>query len=111
MKNKQIKVASLGLFIAVFLTSGCINSGKIKQLENEVARLNQVILQKDAKIKTLTDQAQVKQKDLDTIKKELNSSKAELDGVKKELDNTKKELDKVNNKLKAPTIPPAAIKK
>ena len=101
----------MGLSIAAFLASGCVNSGKIKQLENEAAKLNQIILQKDAKIKTLTDQAQVKQKELEGIKNNLGTSKRELDSVKKELDSTKKELDKVNKKLSILTAAPETVKK
>ncbi len=139
MNNKKTKVLLLGLVILSFLASGCVNQSKIKELENEIVRLNQVIQQNDIKIKTFIDQAQVKQKDLDTIKNELDSTKNELDGTKKalditkneldgtkkafnstkneldgtrdELDNTKKELDSVNNKLKTLTTPPAKIKK
>ena len=111
MKNKRTKIVLLGLFTAVFLTSGCIDSGKIKQLETEVAQLNQLVLQKDAKIKALTDQAQIKQKELESIKKDFDSSKKELDSVKKELDSTKKELDNVNTKLNTPVAAPVAVKK
>jgi len=111
MENKKVKVALLGLALVAFLASGCVNPSKIKELENEIGRLNQVIQQKDAHIKTLTDQMEVKQKDLDVIKKELDNSKVELDSVKKELDNTKKELDSVNNKLKTLTAPPVRVNK
>jgi len=111
MKNNKVKVVLLSLALVTFLTSGCVDSKKIKQLENEVAQLNQVILQKDAKIKTLTDQAQIKQKELESIKKDFDSSKKELDSVKKELDSTKKELDNVNKKLNTLVAAPGAVKK
>jgi len=111
MANKKIILALLGIATAAFLTSGCVDSNKMKQLENEVSQLNQAILQKDAKIKILTGQAQAKQKDFDTIKKELDNSKKGLDNVKKELDSAKKELDSVNKKLNALVAKPETIKK
>jgi peptidoglycan hydrolase CwlO-like protein len=93
MKYKQITFALLGLALAAFLMTGCVNSGKMKQLESENARLNQLILQKDASLKTLTEQTQAKQRELEAIKKELDSTKKELDSVKKELDGVNKKLD------------------
>lgn len=110
MENKKVKVVLLGLALVAFLASGCVKQSKIKELKKENGRLNQAIQQKDIQIKTLTDQMEVKQKDLDVIKKELDNSKVELDSVKKELDNTKKELDSVNNKLKTLTAPPAPVR-
>ena len=111
MKNKKTKLVLLGLAILAFLASGCVNPSKIKELENEIGQLNQVIQQKDVKIKTLTDQAQVKQKELESIKKDFDSSKKELDSVKKELDSTKKELDNVNKKLNTLVAAPGTVKK
>jgi peptidoglycan hydrolase CwlO-like protein len=110
MENKKVKVALLGLALVTFLASGCVDSKKIKQLENEAAQLNQVILQKDAKIKMLTDQAQIKQEELESIKKDFDSTKKELDSAKKELDSTKKELDNVNNKLNTLMAAPGTVK-
>jgi len=97
MKNKKAAVVFLGLAMLAFVASGCVNQSKIKELENEIGRLNQVVQQKDAKTKSLTEQMQVKQKELD-------SSKSELRRVKIELDN-------VNDKLKTLTIPPATPSK
>ncbi len=74
MTSRKITLMLLGLATIVFLTSGCADHKKMKQLENEIVQLNQVILQKDVKIKILTSQV-------------------------KELDNTKKELKKVNREL------------
>ena len=74
MTKRKITIMLLGLATIVFLTSGCADHKKMKQLENEIVQLNQVILQKDVKIKILTAQV-------------------------KELDNTKKELKKVNREL------------
>jgi outer membrane murein-binding lipoprotein Lpp len=74
MTKRKITLMLLGLATIVFLTSGCADHKKMKQLENEIVQLNQVILQKDVKIKILTAQV-------------------------KELDNTKKELKKVNREL------------
>jgi len=78
----------LGLVVGAFLFSGC-EAGKVKQLQSEVTDMNQVIQQKDVKIKTLINQAQSKEK--------------ELAGVKEELDNTKKELDVVKQKVSVST--------
>jgi len=110
MQNKKVTIAVLGLAAVAFLALGCVDSGKIKQLENEVSRLAQLVEQKDAKIATLTGEAVTKAQELDSVKKELDSSKAELDlskstleGVKTELDNAKKELDGVNAQLKTLT--------
>lgn len=83
MKNKKTKVVLLGLAIFVFLASGCVNQNKIKELKNEVAQLNQVILQKDAQIKTLTDRVRIKQKELDNVNKKLNTLVAAPKTVKK----------------------------
>ena len=101
MKNKRTMVTLFGIAMLAFVASGCVNETKVKDQEKEIGRLNQVILQKDAKVKTLTDQTLAGQKSLEAIK-------SELDSVKKELDNTKKELDNVNNKLKAVVVPPLA---
>jgi peptidoglycan hydrolase CwlO-like protein len=111
MANRNIVFALLGLATIAFLTSGCADANKMKQLEREVTQLNQVILQKDAKIKTLTDQAQIKQKELEGIKKDFDSTKKELDSVKKELDSTKQELDSVNKKLNTLMAAPGTVKK
>ena len=72
IKNKKTVITLLGLAMLAFLASGCVNQSKIKDLEKEIGRLNQIILQKDAKIKTLTEQTQVGQKSLDSIKSELD---------------------------------------
>lgn len=102
MKYKQIIFTLLGLFLVAFLTSGCVDSKKMKELENEVGKLNQVIQQKDAKINTLTAQSQAKQNELDVIKKELDNTKNELDSVKKELDGVNKKL---NDLTATPVLP------
>jgi len=101
IKNKKTIVTLLSVAMLAFVASGCVNQTKVKDLEKEIGRLNQVIQQKDAKVKTLTEQTLVGQKSLEAIK-------SELDSIKKELDNTKKELDNVNNKLKALVVPPLA---
>jgi peptidoglycan hydrolase CwlO-like protein len=111
MKNKKTKFILLSLAVVVFLAGGCVNSGKTQQLKDEVTRLNKIIQQKDAKVRTLIDQAQSNQKNVDVITKELDSTKKELDGAKKELDTTKKELDSVNKKLGALTPKPITLKK
>ena len=105
--------------LVAFLASSC-DSGKITQLQNESVRLNALVTQKDAKIKTLTDQLQVKGKEFEGIKKDLDASKAvlesttnELGSTKKELDTVKKSLDNVNKKLDAltaVTVPRQEIK-
>ncbi|MDP2904812.1 MAG: hypothetical protein Q8O22_00745, partial [Candidatus Omnitrophota bacterium] len=81
IKNKKTMVALLGLAMLAFVASGCVNQTKVKDLEKEIGRLNQVIQQKDAKVKTLTEQTLAGQKSLDAVK-------SELDSVKKGLDNT-----------------------
>jgi peptidoglycan hydrolase CwlO-like protein len=111
MKYKQIIFTLLGLFLVAFLTSGCVDSKKMKLLQNEVTKLSQVIQQKDVEISTLTAQSQIKQKELDSIKNELDSTKKELDSSKKELDSVKKELDSVNKKLNTLTATPVVPKK
>ena len=115
---KRTTVLLLTVALAAFLTSGCVDQSKIKELQGQIGQSGQAIHQKDIKIKALTEQALVKQKALDAIAKDLNGSKSELDSVKKELDgtkteldNTKKELDSVNSKLKTLTAPPVTIKK
>ena len=88
--------------LIAFLASSC-DSGKITQLQNESVRLNALVTQKDAKIKTLTDQLQAKVKEFERIKKDLDASKAALESATNELGSTKKELDTVNKKLDALT--------
>jgi len=77
--NKKTTVVVLGLAVIAFLASGCEDTKKVKQLESQVAQLNQLLLQKDAKIKTLAEQAQVNKGMLDSVKKELDRTKNELD--------------------------------
>jgi len=77
--NKKATLVVLGLAVIAFLASGCEDTKKVTQLESQVAQLNLLLLQKDAKIKTLAEQAQ--------------ESKGKLESVKKELDKTKNELD------------------
>ena len=90
MAGRKIIHVLPGLAAIVFLAGGCVDSKKIKQLEGETAQLNQAILQKDAKIKTLTVQVEAKQV-------ELNSAK--------------KELEKVNKEFDASVVKPAPLKK
>jgi septal ring factor EnvC (AmiA/AmiB activator) len=102
MTYRQITFALLGLALVTFLTSGCVDFGKMKQLESENARLNQLILQKDASLKTLTEQAQAKQIELEAVKKELDIAKNGLDSVKKELDGVNQKL---NTLTTTPVVP------
>ena len=101
MKSKGVTLMVLGLAAGAFLFCGC-DAGKVKQLQSEVTDMNQVIQQKDAKIKTLIDQAQSKEKELSGINNELDSAKKELDSIKRELDSTRKELDAANKKVSVP---------
>jgi len=82
MKSNHAALVMLGLSLMVFLMAGCVNSGKMKQLQSENTRLNQLIQQKDTQIKILTDQSQARQKELANVT-------SELDRVKKELEATK----------------------
>lgn len=102
MTYRQVTFVILGLALVTFLTSGCADSGKMKKLESENARLNQLILQKDASLKTLMEQAQAKQIELETVKKELDIAKSGLGSVKKELDGVDKKL---NNLTTTPAVP------
>ncbi|MFH0827022.1 MAG: hypothetical protein V1923_03935 [Candidatus Omnitrophota bacterium] len=102
MTCRKITFAVLGLAVATFLTVGCEDLGKSKQLENENARLNQLILQKDASLNTLTEQAQAKQTELEAVKNELGSTKKELDSVKIKLDGVNKKL---NDLTATPVVP------
>jgi len=86
MANRKITLMLVGLAVIVFLASGCVDNKKMKQLENDIVRLNQVILQQDTKIKTLTAQV-------------------------KELDSTKKELKRVNKELNALKVKSGSLKK
>jgi len=104
MISRKIAPILACLAIFAFIASGCVDTKSIKKLENEVSRLNQIIQQKDAKIKMLTEQGQLKQESLDSITKE-------LDSVKKELNSTKKELDSMNKKLNTLTANPVTLKK
>ena len=125
MKNNKINVVLSGLAVVVFLTGGFVGFEKIKQLESEVNRLNSLIIKIDAKIKTLTDLEQTKQKELESIKKDFDNSKRELDSFKTDLDSAKTELDRtktdldsaktelnsVNKKFDSLTAKPKALKK
>jgi len=95
MKYKQITFTLLCLFLVAFLTSGCVDSKKMKQLDDENSRLNQVVQQKDAEISILINQSQAKQQELDSIKKELDSAKKELDNF----------INNLNTLKKTPVVP------
>jgi len=86
MRKRKLTLIFIGLATIVFLASGCGNNKKMKQLENEVVRLNQVILQKDTEIKKLTTQV----KELDSTKKELRRANKELDTLKAKSGSLKK---------------------
>jgi len=86
MARRKITLMLLGLTTIVFLTSGCVDHKKMQQLENDVVRMNQVILQQDAKIKTLTAQV----KELDSTKKELKKVNKELNVLKAKSGSLKK---------------------
>ena len=107
MKRNGAVLILLALSLAVFSMIGC-DSGKRKQLENQVSQLNQLIVGKDARIKTLTDQATLKQNELNGVRQELVSSKNELDSVRKELITVKSELDRVSKEINALKVAPAA---
>ena len=79
MTSRKIAFILLGLATIVFLTSGCVDHKKMKQLENEIVQLNQVTLQKDVKIKILTAQV----KELDRVNKKLNALKVKTESSKK----------------------------
>lgn len=84
MKNKGFVFIVLGLIMGAFLSYGC-EMGKVKQLQSEVTQLNQVIQQKDANIKTLNDQAALKEKELSDIRRELETVKSELEALKQKV--------------------------
>ena len=92
MKSKGIMLIVVALAVGTFLFSGCA-ADKAKQLQGEVDRLNQVIQQKDAQIRTVTGQLDVKEK--------------ELSGVKEELDNVKKELNALKQNVGVSALVPA----
>lgn len=91
--KKESTVLLLGLVAAAFLVSGCTDTTKLTQLQNESAQLKQAVAQKDVKMKSLTDQVAAKEKEVVAVKKELEASKGELDIVKKEADNAKRASD------------------
>lgn len=97
--KKENTVLLLGLVAAVFLVSGCTDTAKLTQLQNENAQLKQTVAQKDIKIKALTDQVSVKEKEVVTLKKELEASKGESSAAKTEADNFKKASDSVRGEL------------
>ena len=106
MRRQGITVVLLGFTALVFLASGCVNPGKVKQLEDEAAMLHRMIAQKDAQIQTLTGQAKATQDELEGIKKNYDLSQKELEGVKKELENAKKESAGAISNLDTPVVNP-----
>jgi septal ring factor EnvC (AmiA/AmiB activator) len=92
MAHRQVTSVVLGLALVAFLAAGCADPGKVKQLQNENVRLNQLIQQKDASLATLTEQAQAKQAELEAVKKELDITKKGLESVRTELDYVSKKL-------------------
>lgn len=99
MKKLRFKFVTIILIIAFLTAGGYFISERIKRMESEIARLSQSLEQKDVKLKTLTDRAQVSQKDLEVIKKDLDNTKEELESTKKALDSVNKELSIANTEL------------
>jgi len=97
MARKYLVIAMVCLVAVTFLISGCEDSKKVKQLESDSARLNQMIAQKDSKIASLTN--------------DLNAARQAVNSVSAELVNTKKALDDANNKLNAAVVKPAVPQK
>lgn len=109
MKKEQI-IMVLGLAVVVLIVTSVTGLGKIKQLKNEVAKLNQVIKEKDVQIKTDADQLQAKQGELDSVKQKLASAEEELAGVKQDIGYINKKMES-QKEMSAPAAAKPAVRK
>lgn len=81
MKKEQILMI-VSVIAAILLVSNVISFSKISKLNGETARLNKAVQEKDANIRSLTDQVQAKQLELDDAEKALNSLEIKVTAVK-----------------------------
>jgi len=109
VKKEQIFIV-VAVIAVILLVSNLMSFGKINKLSGEVAQLNKAVQQKDANIKSLTDQTQVKQIEIDNVKKELDATKQKLTGAENELAMIKKDVDSLNKRMSAPKPVPVAPK-
>ena len=72
MKKEQLLMV-VSVAAAILLVSNLMSFSKINKLNSEMAQFNKTIQEKDASIKSLTDQVQAKQLEIDAAEKALNS--------------------------------------
>lgn len=109
MKKEQVLMI-VSVVAAILLISNLMSFGKINKLNGEVVKLNKVAQQKDASIKSLTDQVQAKQLEIDDAKKELDTAKQKLTGAENELAMIKKDVASLNKKISVPKSAPVEPK-
>lgn len=72
MKKEQVLII-VAVIAAILLVSNLMSLGKISKLNSEVVQLNKAVQESDASIRSLTDQVQAKQLEIDAAEKALNS--------------------------------------
>lgn len=109
VKKEQVFII-VAVIAAILLVSNLMSFSKINKLNGEVAQLNKTVQQKDVSIKSLTDQVQAKQLEMDNVKKELDVTKQKLTGAENELVMIKKGVDSLNKRMNAPKPAPVSKK-
>ncbi len=81
MKKEQLLMV-VSVAAAILLVSNLMSFSKINKLNSEMAQFNKTIQEKDAAIKSLTDQVQAKQLEIDAAEKALNSLEIKVTALK-----------------------------
>lgn len=97
--KKTIKLMTLFLCF-VFVLSGCTNASKIKQLESEIAEINEKIESKEDELsdwKEIYDEAYsiyyAPHSSSAAVQRELERTKEMMDDAQKEVNSLKREID------------------
>jgi peptidoglycan hydrolase CwlO-like protein len=81
MKKEQVLIV-VSVAAAILLVSNLMTFSKISKLNGEVVQLNKAVQESDASIRSLTDQVQAKQLEIDAAEKALNSLEIKVTALK-----------------------------
>ncbi|MFA5500891.1 MAG: hypothetical protein WC404_07430 [Candidatus Omnitrophota bacterium] len=81
MKKEQLLMV-VSVAAAILLVSNLMSFSKINKLNSEATQFNKMIQEKEAAIKSLTDQVQAKQLEIDAAEKALNSLEIKVTALK-----------------------------